>query len=93
MSNKEHSRTSTSVEDLLKLGFKDESPDGNGLAYRLALPNGIMELCIYVYEGTMRLQTQSSGFTIPLQGVHSTDDVKDFHYKLFGVYPPLYKNV
>lgn len=91
MSSKKISHAS--VDELLKLGFKDVSADMNGLAYRLALPNGIMELCLYVNEGTMRLQTQRSGFTVALNGVSSIDDVKDFYYKMFGTYPGLTKKV
>ena len=75
------------LKELQELYFEDVSPDKNGLAYRLDLSGGLMELCVYLNEGIMRLQTKRSGVTIPLYGVKSINDVRDFYSQITGTYP------
>jgi hypothetical protein len=63
-------------EALKELGFSD--PANNGLAYRLKLPGKLIEICYYFDEGFFRLQSCGSGFTIPLRGITSVNQLKLF---------------
>lgn len=72
------------IEQLKKVGFKDESFDHNGMAYRLVLPGNLLELCYYVGDEHMRMQTRGSGFTIPLKGIVNIEGLSDFHFKITG---------
>jgi hypothetical protein len=64
------------IEDLISVGFKDKSPDRNGLAYRKDV-NSIYELCCYTSgELRLRLQTINTGSLINLDGVWSFEDVQ-----------------
>lgn len=65
------------IEELQKLGFKDISSDKNGLAYRKNL-DSILEVCYYVGEPYLRLQTQRSGFTHELKGIENKYHLKSF---------------
>jgi hypothetical protein len=72
------------IEQLQSVGFIDESPDKNGMGYRLRLKSYIMELVVYIPERKLRLQTIHSGVTIALKGVESMGDLARFYYYVTG---------
>ena len=65
-------------EILIKSGFAD--PSGNGLAYRKNI-NASDEVCNYLDDNTIRLQTIRSGFTrkLPIKYLHELQNWWRFH--------------
>lgn len=70
------------IEKLKELGFEDVSQDKNGLAYRKRL-NVNLEICHYIKEPFLRLQTVSSGFTYPIP-ISTEEEIKQLCYLLTG---------
>lgn len=82
------------IDELKKVGFKDVSHDQNGAAYRLYLPGGMFELCLYINDPHIRLQTISSGFTMSLKGIQTINGLSEFVFMMYGIswHHPKFKN-
>jgi hypothetical protein len=72
------------LSELKKAGFIDKSHDQNGLAYRMDMPDGIMELIWHTRESFIRYQTRRSGITIKLMGVDSMISLNHFVFLTTG---------
>ena len=70
-------------ESLEAIGFRDYSPDGNGLALRYRF-NYHLDICFYSQMNELRLQTVGSGFTMPLHGVKTIEGVKQLIHLIQG---------
>lgn len=73
------------IEELKANGFVDLSSDRNGLAYRLKMPDGGRELCFYLGDENIRYQSIGSGFTRPLKGVKTLQDLNEFCQLTYGM--------
>ncbi len=72
------------INDLRLIGFIDVSEDKNSLAYRKNISGTSLEFCFYLYEEYIRLQSQGSGFTFMMEGVHDLADLNMFCKLLFN---------
>ena len=72
-----------SIEKLKEFGFVDFSSDKNGLAYRKQI-NGILEVCFYVNDPYLRLQSVGSGFTHNLIGIENEYHLRSFWLLMTG---------
>ena len=72
-----------SVEKLKELGFIDASSDKNGLAYRKNI-SGMLEVCFYIGNPFLRLQSIGSGFTHNLIGVENEHQLRAFWRLMTG---------
>lgn len=72
-----------SIEKLKEFGFVDVSSDKNGLAYRKQI-NGILEVCFYVNDPCLRLQSVGSGFTHSLIGIENEYHLRSFWLLMTG---------
>jgi hypothetical protein len=73
-----------SIEKLKQFGFIDVSSDKNGMAFRKELPGRLLEICYYIQEKLIRLQTIRSGFTYPLTGIENENDLKSLWLLITG---------
>jgi|GEM_PF-2196827 len=77
-------RKATFINDLQLIGFIDVNEDKNGGAYRKNIPGTSLELCFYINEDHIRLQTQGSGYTLSLDGVNDLTELNQFCKLLFN---------
>jgi hypothetical protein len=73
-----------SIEKLKQFGFIDVSSDKNGLAYRKELPDGLLEMCFYLQDKHIRLQTIRSGFTHSVIGIENEYHLRSFWLLMTG---------
>ena len=72
-----------SVEKLKELGFVDVSSDKNGLAYRKKI-SGMLEVCLYIGNPYLKLQSVGSGYTHSLIGVENEHQLRSFWRLMTG---------
>jgi hypothetical protein len=73
-----------SVEKLKQFGFVDVSSDQNGRAYRKRLHNKLLEMCYYLNEKHIRLQTIGGGFTFPIRTIENEYHLRNVWVILTG---------
>ncbi len=76
--------TPISIDSLKSVKFKDLSSDKNGHAYRRTLPGNLLEICFYIVDAKLRLQTVRNGFTTELKGIDTMEQLHTFWKGITG---------